>query len=286
MSSDAQAAVVHALDVLTPEGQDVLLDTLASGVDTVITDPPFSPHVHESAQSTGTGGRGPSARYLGFEPITPELRATIATCAAAASRWAIVHADFEGVPAWLADMSAAGVEWIRLVPWCRWSQPQISGDRPGSQAEAVLHFHGPGKKRWNGPGGLMSYGARSLRGRHKHPTEKPIDLALDLVSYYSDPGELILDPCAGRGTTGVAAALLGRRAVLFERDATFAEQARVRCMSRLEPRDQVRTQEWAARVAEEAAAELGNRSGSDGSKRRAASRLRDSRSVLEAVSGP
>ena len=43
-----------------------------------------------------------------------------------------------------------------------------------------------------------------------HPTQKPLDLMRYLVSTYSQPGDLILDPFAGSGTTLVAAQQLGR----------------------------------------------------------------------------
>lgn len=39
----------------------------------------------------------------------------------------------------------------------------------------------------------------------EHPTQKPEDLLTWLVRTYSDPGDLVLDPFAGSGTTGVAA---------------------------------------------------------------------------------
>ena len=46
-----------------------------------------------------------------------------------------------------------------------------------------------------------------------------------LVDQFTDPGELICDPTAGSGTTGVAAKRLGRRAVLIERKEEHCEAA-------------------------------------------------------------
>jgi site-specific DNA-methyltransferase (adenine-specific) len=62
-----------------------------------------------------------------------------------------------------------------------------------------------------------------------HPTTKPIALMLELVSLFTDPGEVILDPFAGSGTTLVAALRLGRRAIGVEKDHRYAEIARERC---------------------------------------------------------
>jgi site-specific DNA-methyltransferase (adenine-specific) len=46
--------------------------------------------------------------------------------------------------------------------------------------------------------------------------QKPLALMDVLVRLFSEPGELILDPFAGSGTTGVAALRLGRRFVGWE----------------------------------------------------------------------
>lgn len=58
-----------------------------------------------------------------------------------------------------------------------------------------------------------------------HPTEKPVPLMADLVSLYTNPGDLVLDPFMGSGTTGVACLKLGRRFVGIERDPKFFDLA-------------------------------------------------------------
>ena len=55
----------------------------------------------------------------------------------------------------------------------------------------------------------------------KHPTAKPIDLMRWLVATYSNPGDLVLDPFAGSGTTGVACVQLGREFIGMEMDAQY-----------------------------------------------------------------
>ena len=56
-----------------------------------------------------------------------------------------------------------------------------------------------------------------------HPTEKPVDLIMQIISATS--GKIILDPFAGSGTTGRAAKDLGRKAVLIEREERYCEIA-------------------------------------------------------------
>jgi DNA modification methylase len=62
----------------------------------------------------------------------------------------------------------------------------------------------------------------------RHPTPMALDLALHLIRLSCPPGGLVLDPFAGSGTTGVAARLLGRRAVLIELDVEHCEEAAFR----------------------------------------------------------
>lgn len=54
-----------------------------------------------------------------------------------------------------------------------------------------------------------------------HPTVKPLALMRWLVRLVTPPGGLVLDPFAGSGTTGEAAALEGMRAVLVEREEAY-----------------------------------------------------------------
>lgn len=52
----------------------------------------------------------------------------------------------------------------------------------------------------------------------RHPNEKPVSLLRELVESSSRIGDVVLDPFAGCASTGVAAVLSGRRAVLVESD--------------------------------------------------------------------
>ena len=61
-----------------------------------------------------------------------------------------------------------------------------------------------------------------------HPTQKPAALFEYLIRTYTHPGELVLDNCAGSGTTGVAALNTGRLATLIEREPEYCDIIRRR----------------------------------------------------------
>lgn len=64
--------------------------------------------------------------------------------------------------------------------------------------------------------------------RNGHPCPKPLEWMRWLIRLATRPGELIVDPFAGSGTTGVAAALEGRRCILIEKEPAYAQICRDR----------------------------------------------------------
>lgn len=61
-----------------------------------------------------------------------------------------------------------------------------------------------------------------------HPAAKPIELLVYLIEKVSRPGDLILDPFCGSGSTGVACVKTGRRFIGIEIDPGYANIARAR----------------------------------------------------------
>lgn len=62
-------------------------------------------------------------------------------------------------------------------------------------------------------------------GRKSHPTQKPEALLHRIIVGTTNPGDVILDPFFGTGTTGAVAKLLGRHFIGLERDADYIEVA-------------------------------------------------------------
>jgi modification methylase len=66
------------------------------------------------------------------------------------------------------------------------------------------------------------------RGQKVHPTQKPEALLARVLLSSSNPGDVVLDPFFGTGTTGAVAKMLGRNFIGLERDSTYAKAARKR----------------------------------------------------------
>lgn len=77
---------------------------------------------------------------------------------------------------------------------------------------------------------------RELGAEKVHPTQKPVPLLERLIEIFTDPGDVVIDPCAGSGSTLRAAANLGRKAYGFEVNKEFYKAAKEKVLSRIEPR--------------------------------------------------
>ncbi len=69
---------------------------------------------------------------------------------------------------------------------------------------------------------------KDASGQKVHPTQKPEALLHRVLLASTRPGDLVLDPFFGTGTTGAAAKRLGRRFIGIEREAAYVEAARAR----------------------------------------------------------
>lgn len=189
-------------------------------VDHVITDPPYDLITHEGARTSkgGTIHRQP----IDFAPIGADLW-FVPILLDVSRRWVIAFCALEQLAHY---QSTAGLNrYIRSAIWRRHSGPQFSGDRPAQSAEGIAIMHRSGKKVWNGGGDAACFDHLVERTDRVHPTQKPELLMRELVTLFSDPGEIVLDIFAGSGTTLVAAKRLGRKAIGIELDEKYCEVA-------------------------------------------------------------
>jgi 16S rRNA G966 N2-methylase RsmD len=221
-------------------------------IDVVITDPPYSPEVHgksrAGARTLKMGNGKPTFNReveFGFDAITPALMASCAAeFARLVRRWTLVFCDVESVGLWRDALSTAGLEPVRVGVWVKEAcTPQFTGDRPAAGVEAIVIAHRKGRKQWNGGGSraVWTHPVVQRRGSavndRVHTTQKPIELMLELVELFSNPGERILDAFAGSGTTGVAAVRLGREFVGIEQQEKYVATARERIEAELSGSD-------------------------------------------------
>ncbi len=79
------------------------------------------------------------------------------------------------------------------------------------------------------PTNLLPFSRENMvAGKSFHPTQKPVALFEYLIKTYTNEGDIVLDNCAGSGTTGVACENLKRNFILIEKEPKYVEICRQR----------------------------------------------------------
>lgn len=197
------------------------LPTLADqSVDCVITDPPYSERTHSKARTPQRVG------VTTFGAITDaDLRMLLVECGRISRRWVVATLDyrhaveFDVTPPEGLKCQRVGV-WLKTNP-----TPQLTGDRPAQGWESIAYFHRADEpSAWNGHGRHGNFVSR-IPPPEGHPTAKPLGMVADWVRLFTSPGDVVLDPFVGSGTTLRAAKDEGRRAIGIEIDERYCEIA-------------------------------------------------------------
>lgn len=203
-----------------------LLPTLT--VDHVLSDPPYEDELHNAMGRIRRNDGREMVQSLGFGGINASRSEIAKACVAASTGWVILFTLAEGVRAWRDDLQAAGAKWDTTLVWIKPdAAPRFNGQGAARGFEnAITCWAGKGYRRWNGRGKRGVYTHCVNVGRHGgHPTEKPVPLMAELVSDYTNPGQTILDPFMGSGTTGVAAVRGGRKFIGIEKEPKYFDIA-------------------------------------------------------------
>ncbi len=214
-----------------------LLPTLPEkAVDHVITDPPYEAAAHtkqrrinrDMVAARNGGGRQVEVEALSFAPISEAERGLVAAqFGRITKRWCIAFCQVEAAVKWSDVLGGAQLRTQRIGVWVKPDgMPQFTGDRPGMGYETLVFAHAKGRSRWNG-GGRTGVFTHNKGGdeRTGHQTQKPVSLMRELVELFTDPGDVVLDPFCGSGTTGLACLQLGRRFIGFEFNEEYSRIA-------------------------------------------------------------
>jgi site-specific DNA-methyltransferase (adenine-specific) len=179
-------------------------------VDCVIADPPYNEGTHANAVVR----QRPNQLPIDFPPFTVEdVSRLVCEAVRVARRWVVCFCPLEMLGDYKRAAHAIDERvWVRGGVWIKPDVlPQMSGDRPGQPGEGIAIMHRTGRKRWNRGGHPARWTFNVCHDDRVHSCQKPLDLMRALVRDFTDPGELILDPFAGSGTTALACLVEGRR---------------------------------------------------------------------------
>jgi DNA modification methylase len=200
-------------------------------VDHIIGDPPYEQILHaaKAKQSELRKDGGSELRAVDFDAIDA-IRAPFVRLASQLCRgWFIAFCTVEGARPWADCINASRMKYKRACIWVKPdSTPQMNGQGPAQGAEIfVTAWGGKGHARWNAGGkrGVYTHQVNPRDRDGRHPTEKPRNLMAEIIVDFTMPGDIILDPFMGGGTTGVAAVQLGRKFIGIEQKPEYFEIA-------------------------------------------------------------
>ncbi|MGY0504403.1 MULTISPECIES: site-specific DNA-methyltransferase [Pseudomonadota] len=209
-------------DSTVAESYDVLLQ--GSPVDMVFTDPPYNVNYANSAKDKMRGkDRAILNDNLGdgfYDFLLAALTPTVAHCrggiyvAMSSSELDVLQAAFR----------AAGGKWSTFIIWAKNTFTLGRADYQ-RQYEPILYGWPEGAQRhWCGDRDQGDVWAiKKPQKNDLHPTMKPVELVERAIRNSSRPGNVVLDPFGGSGTTLIAAEKSGRVARLIELDPKYVD---------------------------------------------------------------
>lgn len=217
---------------ITQGDADILGPALTpASVDAIITDPPYGTNDGRGKRSA-KGGDSAADFAHAWDTVLPLAWFSWAVNVVRPGGAVMVFSDAKRVgEVWEAG-EAAGLKGRQLFYWQKSNCPPTPRKNFASAVEAGVFLVRPGGSNvWNGGGWCrniiehkLAHNEQDGQTRH-HPTQKPIGVMRWLVELVTNPGDLVLDPFAGSGTTGVACVQTGRRFLGFELDQAFADRA-------------------------------------------------------------
>lgn len=233
--------IAEGIDLYLGDCRDV---DLPSGIECIVTSPPYNQMGEVSdrgglwAQSTGGAGFLRAWKEGGYKDDLdePSYQASqnrifsqfLDRCSSTASLF------YNHQLRWRDGICLHPIQWFQPLGWRL--RTEIIWDRGGGMMlnarmfvrfdERILWFVRGDKWKWNqesvGEGTIW----RIPREQNKeHPVSYPEAIPSRCISATTSLGDLVLDPYMGSGTTGAAAARLGRRFIGVEREPKYFEMA-------------------------------------------------------------
>lgn len=195
------------------DARDVLPEL--TGIDHIITDPPYSRRTHEGHRAGTDGNDGSTRLVLDYEFLSAgECSLYAELFAAACSGWIVWMTDHTLAPT-ISDALELHDRYVfaPLPFFAPGSRVRLAGDGPSSWTDWIIVSRTAKLSRW----GTLPGGYVAGRGKEWNDKQwmggKPSALMGMLVRDYSRQGELVCDPFMGAGTTLLAARDQGRRAI-------------------------------------------------------------------------
>ena len=181
------------------------------------------------ARNGGVGKHGPNAMVGNTKKLIQKRNCKVPDV------WGLKDRDLLGIP-WRVAFGLQEDGWIlrSRITWIKKNaMPESVKNRPTNATEEIFLFAKSPNYYYN-PNAVRESSGANLRnhwilnqepGKYGHPAAFPTELARRCILLGSRPGDIILDPFGGSGTTGVVAKELHRKAIMIELNPDYAAAA-------------------------------------------------------------
>ena len=181
------------------------------------------------ARNGGTGSHGPNAIVGNTKKLIQKRNCKVPEI------WGLKDRDLMGMP-WRVAFALQEDGWIlrSRITWVKkTAMPESVKNRPTTATEEIFlltksptYFYDPQGVREESGANLRNFWILGPEpNREGHPAAFTSELARRCILLGSRPGDYVLDPFGGSGTTGVAASQLSRKSVLIELNPEYVERS-------------------------------------------------------------
>jgi DNA modification methylase len=186
-------------------------------VDFVLTDPPyFTRYRDRSGRSVRNDGGRHAARTLSAFADLYRVMKPGTLC--------VSFYGWQAVDAFMGAWKDAGFTPVEHIVW---RKRYASSSRFLNRTHEQAYLLAKGRPSLPSSAMLDDVQPWSYTGNRAHPTEKHVRILKPLIEAFTAPGDVVLDPFSGSGSTAVAAALLNRRYIGIEIEAKYVRLAHV-----------------------------------------------------------
>ena len=201
--------------VLEGDCTQVLRSLPSESVDLVVTDPPYFVRYRDSMGRTIKNDDDPASVLGEFSDVYRLLKP---------NTFCISFYGWNKVDAFFGAWRRAGFHPVGHLVWHK-GYASSTGFLRARHEQAYILAKGRPEKPVDPMDDVRPW---KYTGNVRHPTEKDVSILQPLIESFSKPGDLVLDPFAGSGSTLVAAAMAGRCYLGIELERQYCEVARDR----------------------------------------------------------
>ena len=193
-------------------------------VDMIFCDPPYSVNYANSAKDKMRGTNRPILNDNLGEDFGPFLKAALTPMVAHCQGAIYIAMSSSELDTLQAAFREAGGKWSTFIIWAKNTFTMGRSDYQRQYEPILYGWPEGGTHHWCGDRDQSD--VWQINKPHKndlHPTMKPVELVERAIRNSSKPGDVVLDPFGGSGTTLIAAEKSGRTARLMELDPKYCD---------------------------------------------------------------